>query len=195
VLCLRGDPPRVGDYPNARGVWEVNSIGLITILANLNQGLDANGTPIGERAAFFIGAAVNPNAENREKELALLRRKLEAGANFVLTQPIYDLDTFHSFMEAAGSLPVPVLVGVLPLASARQAEYLHNEVPGIVIPESVRERIAAVGEEADQVGVELALELLREARPRVQGAYVIPPLGRYELAAQVVTRARDLVTQ
>src|SRR5439155_7511545 len=193
VLCLRGDPPRVGDYPNATAVWDVNAVGLITILANMNRGLDANGTQIGSRAQFYIGAAVNPNAEDRAREITLLRRKLEAGANFLVTQPIYDASGFRGFLEEAGPLPAPVLVGVLPLASARHAEFLHNEVPGVVIPQAVRERMVAAGDDGPQAGVEQAVELLDAARGLVQGAYVIPAFGRYDLAAQVVTRVRELV--
>ena len=195
VLCLRGDPPRVGDYPHATGIWEVNAVGLITILTNLNQGLDAHGTPIGERASFFIGAAVNPNAEDLAREVQLLRRKLEAGAHFIVTQPMYDREVFERFTDASGLLPVPVMVGLLPLVSSRQAEYLHNEVPGIVIPDSIRMRIGEAGEDASRLGAEMALEFLAQVRERVQGAYVIPSLGRYELASQVVTQARELVGQ
>ncbi len=193
VLCLRGDPPRVGDYPNATAVWDVSSVGLITILSSFNQGLDANGTPIGRQASFFVGAAVNPAAADLDKEARLLRRKLEAGAHFLVTQPIYDSDAFLAFWDRLGPVEVPVLVGLLPLHSPRQAEYLHNEVPGISVPDSVRERVAAAGEQAPEVGVELVLEVLDRVRGRVQGAYVIPSAGRYELAAQVVARARELV--
>ena len=193
VLCLRGDPPRVGDYPNATAVWDVNAVGLITILANMNRGLDANGTPIGSRAQFYIGAAANPNADDQEREVRLLHQKLEAGADFVVTQPIYDAPAFKAFLEKAAPLRAPVLVGVLPLASARHAEFLHNEVPGVVVPDQVRARIAAAGEEAPEAGVEIAVELLESARGLVQGAYVIPAFGRYDLAAQVVTRVRELV--
>jgi homocysteine S-methyltransferase len=193
ILALRGDPPRVGDYPNATPVWDVNAVGLITILANLNRGLDANGTPIGERASFHIGAAVNPSAEDLEKELKLLRRKLAAGADFIVTNPIYEAAALDRLQAVAADAQVPVLVGVLPLLSARQAEYLHNEVPGMSVPEPVRQRLEAAGERASELGVEMAVEFLEAARGHVQGAYVIPAAARYDLAARVVTRARELV--
>jgi homocysteine S-methyltransferase len=193
VLCLRGDPPRVGDYPNATAVWDVNAVGLITILANMNRGLDSNGTPIGSRAQFYIGAAANPNAEDQEREIRLLHQKLEAGAHFLVTQPIYDAAAFKRFLEKASPLRVPMLVGVLPLVSTRHAEFLHNEVPGVVIPDTVRARIADAGEQAPLVGVDIAVELLEAARGLVQGAYVIPAFGRYDLAAQIVTKVRELV--
>jgi homocysteine S-methyltransferase len=193
VLALRGDPPRVGDYPNATPVWDVNAVGLVTILASMNRGMDANGTPIGEAASFFVGAAVNPTAENLEREVRLLRRKIAAGAAFIVTNPIYDLAAFERLREIAEEVEVPVMVGVMPLVSTRHAEYLHNEVPGVVIPQAVRDRIAAAGDQASDLGVEMAVEFLDTARAHVQGAYVIPAIGRYDLAALVVGKVREMV--
>ncbi len=193
VLALRGDPPRVGDYPNATPVWDVNAVGLITILASLNRGLDANGTPIGEHAAFHVGAAVNPGAEDPERELRLLRRKVAAGAQFIVTNPIYDETALQRLREITAEVQVSVLVGVLPLRSHRHAEYLHNEVPGISVPQELRDHLERAGERAAELGVELAVDFLEAAREQVQGAYVIPSAGRYDLAASVVTRTRELV--
>lgn len=193
ILALRGDPPRVGDYPNATPVWDVNAVGLITIIANLNRGLDANETPIGAHASFHIGAAVNPAAEDPERELRLLRRKIAAGANFVVTNPIYDPAAFDRLREIAAGARVPILVGVLPLLSPRQAEYLHHEVPGITVPDELRTRLAEAGERAPELGVELAVEFLEAARAHVQGAYVIPAQSRYDIAARIVSRTRELV--
>jgi methionine synthase / methylenetetrahydrofolate reductase(NADPH) len=193
ILALRGDPPRVGDYPNATPVWDVNAVGLITIIANLNRGLDANETPIGAHASFHIGAAVNPAAEDADRELRLLRRKIAAGANFVVTNPIYDPAAFDRLREIAAETRVPILVGVLPLLSPRQAEYLHHEVPGITVPDELRSRLAAAGERAPELGVELAVEFLEAARAHVQGAYVIPAQSRYDIAARIVSRTRELV--
>jgi homocysteine S-methyltransferase len=193
VLALRGDPPRVGDYPNATPVWDVNAVGLITILASMNRGLDANGTPIGDGASFFIGAAANPAAAKLERELGLLRRKIAAGAAFIVTNPIYDPTAFEHLRQIVEEVEVPVMVGVMPLVSARHAEYLHNEVPGVVIPQEVRDRISAAGEQAADLGVEMAVEFLDYARAHVQGAYVIPAVGRYDLAARVVGEVREMV--
>jgi len=193
IIALRGDPPRVGDNPTATAVWDVNAVGLITILANLNRGLDANGTPIGDKAAFHVGAAVNPGAPDLERELRLLRRKVAAGAAFVVTNPIYDPSALERLREIAGEVDVPILVGVLPLRSVRQAEYLHNEVPGITVPGELRDRLERAGDRAEELGVELAVDFLEAARAQVHGAYVIPSLGRYELAARVVARTRELV--
>jgi methionine synthase / methylenetetrahydrofolate reductase(NADPH) len=193
VLCMRGDPPRIGDYPNATAVWDVSAVGLVTILSSLNRGLDANGTPMGDAAQFFVGVAFNPTAEDLGKELRLLKRKLAAGAHFLVTNPVYDLASLERFRDAMPDLEVPVLAGVMPLASARHAAYLSHEVPGIVVPAWASERIEAAGEDAPRAGVEMALELLEGARGLVQGAYVIPAAGRYDLAAQVVLQARELV--
>jgi homocysteine S-methyltransferase len=193
IIALRGDPPRVGDNPNATAVFDVNAVGLITILANLNRGLDANGTPIGARAAFHVGAAVNPGAENVERELRLLRRKIEAGADFVVTNPIYDPAFLVRLHDIAAEVNVPILVGVLPLRSVRQAEYLHNEVPGITVPAELRERLERAGDRAEALGADLAVDFLEAARAQVQGAYIIPSAGRYDLAARVVARTRELV--
>jgi len=193
VIALRGDPPRVGDNPTATAVFDVNAVGLITILANLNRGLDANGAPIGERAGFHVGAAVNPGAADLDRELRLLRKKVAAGANFVVTNPIYDPSALERLREIATEVNVPILVGVLPLRSVRQADYLHNEVPGISVPPGLRERLVQAGDHAEELGIDLAVEFLEAARGHVQGAYVIPPLGRYDLAARVVTRTRELV--
>jgi methionine synthase I (cobalamin-dependent)/5,10-methylenetetrahydrofolate reductase len=193
VIALRGDPPRIGDNPTATAVFDVNAVGLITILANLNNGLDANGTPIGDRAGFHVGAAVNPGAPDLERELRLLRRKIAAGANFVVTNPMYDPSALERLREIAAEVRVPILVGVLPLRSVRQAEYLHNEVPGITVPQALRDRMEQAGDRAEELGMELAVEFLEAARGQVQGAYVIPSLGRYDLAARVVARTRELV--
>ena len=193
VLALRGDPPRVGDYPNATPVWDVNAVGLITIIANLNRGLDANETPIGDHASFLVGAAVNPGAEDLERELRLLRRKVAAGANFIVTNPIYDPAALDRLREITREVRVPVLVGVMPLRSLRHAEYLHNEVPGISVPQELRDRMERAGERAAEFGVDLSVDFLEAARSQVQGAYVLPSVGRYDLAASVVTKARALL--
>jgi homocysteine S-methyltransferase len=193
LLALRGDPPTVGDCPTATPVWDVNAVGLITVIASLNQGRDANGNPIGDRSAFQIGAAVNPGAEDLDRELRLLRRKVAAGAGFVVTNPIYDESALERLAQIRAEVNVPVIVGVLPLRSLRHAEYLHNEVPGISVPQALRDHMARAGEHAEEVGVELAVEFLETARGQVQGAYIIPSAGRYDLAAKVVAQARELV--
>ena len=193
VLCLRGDPPRVGDSPGARPVWEVGSVGLITILANLNRGLDANGTPIGPPAAFLVGAAVNPNAEDLDRELRLMRRKAEAGAAYFVTQPMYEEAVVERFLDRAAPLPAPILVGLLPLVSVRHAEYLDNEVPGIQVPAWAKEQLEQAGESAAEAGLEMTIAFLDRIRGAVSGAYVIPSFNRYDLAARLVAAARTMI--
>lgn len=186
ILALTGDPPRLGDYPGATAVYDVDSIGLIRILKRLNEGHDGRGASIGEPTSFLVGCALNPNAEDLELELDRFRRKLEAGADFVMTQPVYDVETLLGTLDRIGKVNIPIILGVLPLQSSRHAEYLHNEVPGITIPEPVRERMRLAGERGMEEGVALARELLREARPYVQGAYLMPSFGRYEQCAEIL---------
>lgn len=193
VLCMRGDPPRVGDFPDAHTVWEVSATGLITILRGLNEGRDANGTPIGDGAGFFIGAAFNPGTENLAREVRLLRRKIEAGARFIVANAAFDREVWLRMREAIGGFGVPVIAGIMPLASVRQVTYLRNEVPGLVIPDHVARRIEDAGQGAAEAGLDHASELLEGARELVQGAYIIPSIGRYDLAARLVERGRRLV--
>ncbi|MDQ6772281.1 MAG: bifunctional homocysteine S-methyltransferase/methylenetetrahydrofolate reductase [Candidatus Dormibacteraeota bacterium] len=193
VVALRGDPPRVGDHPSATAVWDVNAVGLITILQDMNRGLAANGTPIGESASFHVGAAFNPGAQSIDRELRLLRRKLAAGAVFVLTNPVFSDDAFERLRAAAAETGVPFLVGVLPLASARHADYLHHEVPGMDIPDAVRSKIETAGDRAGELGVEMAAEFVDRAREFARGVYVIPAVGRYDLAAEVIGRIQRMV--
>jgi homocysteine S-methyltransferase len=186
ILAMTGDPPRAGDYADATAVFDVDGIGLIEIIRRMNEGLDATGASIGEPTSFFVGAALNPAAAEVGREVERFHRKLEAGARWVQTQPVYDLAALDSFLERAGSSPVPVLVGILPLHSFRHAEFLHNEVPGISIPEPVRRRLKEAGDGALRVGIEMAQELVREVRGRYAGAYLMPSFGRFEVVAEVL---------
>lgn len=186
VLALTGDPPRLGDYPNATGVWDVDSIGLIAILKRLNEGRDWAGTSIGRKASFFVGAAVNPTAEDLDKELDRFRRKLDAGADFVMSQPLYDLDTLQRFLDRVGDLPVPLLLGIMPVQSFRHAEFLHNEVPGILIPASLLDRMRQAGERGLAESIAQAQEFLSEAKSLVAGVYLMPSFGRYEVVSELV---------
>jgi len=197
VLALTGDPPRVGDYPTGTGVWDVDSAGLIGILARLNRGEDPAGGPIGARAGFTIACALDPTASDLDRELGRLEQKLAAGAHLVMTQPIYDRSQWDRLAEGierrwgAPRLPVPILAGVLPLHSSRHAEFLHNEVPGITIPDRIRAAMRAAGDRGAELGLELALELLADLRTRSDGTYLMPSFGRYEMAAELVRRIRS----
>ena len=196
ILALTGDPPRVGDYPTGTGVWDVDSIGLIEILTRLNRGEDQAGSPIGHRASFTIACALDPTAHDAATEWDRLERKLAAGAHLVMTQPLYDVPQVEAMLAEARrrfgprGFPVPVLLGVLPLVSSRHAEFLHNEVPGITIPDAARARMAEAGAAGTEAGIEMADALLAAVEHEVAGTYLMPSFGRYEQAAELVRRIR-----
>jgi len=187
ILGLTGDPLRVGDYPNATGVWDVDSVGLIQVMRGMNEGHDAAGSSIGAKSSFFIGSALNLNmtGEQTEQEIEKYRRKIEAGAQFIMTQPIYELAPLLRFLDRAGKPPIPMILGCIPLHSSRHAEFLHNEVPGITIPDEVRTRMRAAGEHGHEEGLNLAQELLSAARSLVQGVYLMPSYGRYDVVEKL----------
>jgi homocysteine S-methyltransferase len=185
VLAITGDPPSAGGTSNLTGVYQVDSIGLVQILAKLNQGLDWNGKNLGGATNFTIGVAVNPVAENLDDEVRRFAAKLEAGAHFAMTQPIFDPEHWHTFVKKLGGVPaIPVLVGLWPLTSYKQALRLNNEVPGIVIPQTVLHEMESAGEAARDHGFGLARRMLDWARTAresgIAGAYLIPPFKRYE---------------
>ena len=190
ILALTGDPPRIGDYPNATAVFDVDSIGLIGVLRRLNAGTDLAGNSVGEPTRFVVGCAVNPVADDLEHEYERFIQKLEAGAEFAMTQPLYELEPLLRLLERVGKRRIPVLLGLLPLQSHRHAEFLHNEVPGITIPEPVRKRMREAGDRGVEAGIETCRALLAEARPHVQGAYLMPSFGRYEVVARVAGAVR-----
>jgi methionine synthase / methylenetetrahydrofolate reductase (NADH) len=196
ILALTGDPPRVGDYPTGTGVWDVDSIGLVEILTRLNRGEDQAGSPIGQPAGFTIACALDPTAADQATEWTRLEGKLGAGAQLVMTQPLYDLaqveamDTEARRRFGARGFPVPVLLGVLPLQSARHAEFLHNEVPGITIPDAARAALHAAGDGGAATGLEMAERLVADVAPLVAGTYIMPSFGRYEQAAELARRIR-----
>jgi methionine synthase I (cobalamin-dependent)/5,10-methylenetetrahydrofolate reductase len=189
ILALTGDPLRLGDYPNTTGVWDVDSVGLIQVIRGMNEGHDAAGSTIGAKGSFHIGAALNLNMtdEQTEQEIEKYWRKIDAGAQFIMTQPIYELAPLLRFLERAGKSPIPMLLGCIPLHSSRHAEYLHNEVPGITIPEDVRNRMRAAGEHGHEEGLKLAQELLTAARSMVQGVYLMPSYGRYDVVSELTS--------
>jgi len=193
VIALTGDPGSVGDYPSATGVWDVDSIGLIKILRRLNDGYDWLGTSIGKPAAFTVACAVNPSAADLDHELGRFRQKLEAGAHVAMSQPLYDRATLERFFERTGPLPIPFLLGVMPLQSFRHAEFIHNELPGISVPQVLRDRMRKAGDKGIEEGLAQTRELLEETRDLVQGVYLIPSFGRYEMVAELVRWLRQRV--
>ena len=187
VLGITGDPPSVGDYPETSGVYEVDSVGLVKILHRLNQGTDWAGKTLGGQTNFTIGVAVNPVADDLDAEIARFHAKVEAGAHFAMTQPLFDPEHWHAFAKKlGGKLPIPVLIGVWPLNSYKQALRLNNEVPGIVIPESLLKAMEAAGAAARDCGFQVAREMLAWARTELAGAYLIPPFKRYEEILEIL---------
>lgn len=191
VIALTGDPPALGNYVHATAVYDVDSIGLIKIISQLNQGLDIAGNSIGTPTALSIACALNPTHENRVQELDRFKKKIEAGAHFAMTQPLYQLSDLTNFLDEFGECKIPILVGIMPLHSFKHAEYLHNEVPGITIPDKVRKAMEKAGDQGAAVGLELAEELLEELRPLSQGTYVVPSFGRYDDMCQFVSRIKS----
>ncbi len=187
VLAITGDPPSVGDYPEVSGVFEVDSIGLVKVLAKLNQGMDWTGKNLGGATNFTIGVAVNPVAEDLDYEIERFREKVEAGAHFAMTQPLFDPSHWEAFLKKLGGpCPIPTLLGVWPLVSYKQAVRLNNEVPGIVIPEPVLRELESAGAAARERGFALAKRMLEWAKSAparksgMAGTYLIAPFKRYE---------------
>jgi homocysteine S-methyltransferase len=188
LVVITGDPPKMGDFPDATAVYDLDSIGILKLAARLNHGVDPGGKPLGARTRFLLATGAEPAAMNYPREIERVRQKKVAGAELVMTQPVYSPAVLERFLDDVEPLGLPVLVGLLPLASYRNAEFLHNEVPGMQVPESIRDRMrkAGSGAAARKEGVAIAREMLAAVRHRVAGAYVMPPLERYELALEVL---------
>jgi len=192
LVIITGDPPKMGDYPFSTPVYDVDSIGLLRIAAGLNAGVDPAGKEC-EPTSFVLATGAEPAAHDRDRELRRLEDKKLAGAELVMTQPVYDPRTLERFLDDVGPLGLPIMVGILPLASHRNAEFLHNEVPGMAIPTEYRERMAKVGggPAARAEGIKIAQEALAAVKHRVAGAYVMPPFNRVDSALAVLEVARD----
>jgi len=176
ILAVTGDPPEVGDYPGSSGIFEIDAIGLTKLMAQLNRGEDFNGRPIDAPTSFYIGVAVNPTADDLDLEVDRYRQKIEAGAHYAMTQLIFDLDLLDKFFDRfGGPSPIPVLVGICPIWSYRFALRLHNELPGIVVPEELQERLRDAGPNATEVGMASAKELYAAAKERAAGVYLVAP--------------------
>lgn len=191
LFVIMGDPVSIGDHPQATDNADVVPTGLLALVTkSFNRGVDQSGASIGEPTSFVVGAAVNLNAPDVERECRLLNRKITAGADFALSMPVYTPDALRVFRkgyeERYGPLALPILVGVLPLVTSRHAEFLHNELPGVSIPEEVRTRMREAGDGASDVGLEVAVDLAGELRTEAAGLYVMPPFGRIDLAAEIV---------
>jgi len=190
ILAITGDPPSAGDYPFSKGVFELDSVGLVRLIRQLNEGKDLSGKDLGEPTDFTIGVGANPNAVDKSAEIAKLRRKVDAGAQFAFTQPLFQLDTLLEFMDSVQDTPIPIFVGILPLRNAKHAEFLHHEVPEMIVPQDIRDRMQKAGDKGLEEGVAIAREFMEQASKWVQGVYIMPPFNHFQMAADVI---KDLV--
>jgi methionine synthase / methylenetetrahydrofolate reductase(NADPH) len=187
LICITGDPPKMGNYPDATAVFDVDAIGLVNIVHNLNRGLDLGGNPIGAGTSFVIGVGANPGLPNLDEEIKRFEFKVEAGAEYVVTQPVFDLSLLENFLRRIEHCRIPVVAGIWPLVSARNAEFMKNELR-VSVPDEILNRMtrAATPEAAREEGVAIAREMLSAVRERVQGAQISAPQGRYTSAVDVL---------
>jgi methionine synthase / methylenetetrahydrofolate reductase (NADH) len=186
ILAVTGDPARLGDQSGASSVFDLNSFELIKLIADLNSGVNALGHSISGRAGFIVGCAFNPNSPRIEVQIGRLEKKVAAGAQFAQTQPVYDFEVARTMIEQTAHLDIPILLGIMPLVGERNCEYLHNEVPGITIPEEVRMRMKGKEKsEGAAEGMQIARELIEQVRGLVGGYYIIAPFGRHEVAVEL----------
>ena len=192
LVIITGDPPKMGDYPFATPVYDVDSIGLLGIAAGLNRGIDPAGKQLGSHTSFTLATGAEPAATDYDRELRRIEEKRDAGAELIMTQPVYDPRALDRFLDDVAPLGLPVMVGLLPLASHRNAEFLHNEVPGMRIPDEYRRRMAEVGSgpPARAAGVQIAREALAAVKHRVAGAYIMPPFNRVDSALAILEVVR-----
>lgn len=193
LVIITGDPPKMGDYPFSSPVYDLDSIGLLELARNLNRGIDPAGKELDGQTSFVLATGAEPAASDYERELSRLEKKIAAGAELVMTQPVYDPATLDRFLDDVKAFDIPVMVGLLPLASYRNAEFLHTQVPGMSVPDEYRERMAKVasGPAAREEGVRIAQEALEAVKHRVAGAYIMPPFNRVESALAILDVVRD----
>jgi homocysteine S-methyltransferase len=187
LICITGDPPKMGNYPDATAVFDVDAIGLVNIVHNLNRGLDIGGNPLGTGTSFVIGVGANPGVPNIEEEVRRFEYKVEAGAEYAVTQPVFDLGLLEKFLKRIERHRIPVVAGIWPLLSVRNAEFMKNELR-VSVPDSILERMsrATTPEGAREEGVAIAREMLIAVRKMVQGAQISAPMGRYSSAVDVL---------
>lgn len=189
ILAVTGDPPKLGAYPDATAVFDVDSIGLVNIINRLNHGLDVAGNPIGAPAGFFTGVGANPGAVNLDEEIRRLDWKVDAGAEFIITQPVFDLKVFENFLKRIEHIKIPLIAGLWPLTSIRNAEFMNNEIPGIDVPEEVMARMrkfADSKEKSRSEGIAIAAETLRKIKDDIAGTQLSMPFGRVETVFEVL---------
>ncbi|MBB5172473.1 bifunctional homocysteine S-methyltransferase/methylenetetrahydrofolate reductase [Texcoconibacillus texcoconensis] len=192
ILTITGDPAKVGDFPGASSVFDMSSQHLMKLVNQLNEGVSFSGKDIGEKTSFSVAAAFNANARRLDREVLRLEKKIEAGADYFMSQPVYSPERFQEIYEATKHLPVPIFIGIMPLVSARNAEFLHHEVPGISLTDEVRDRMAAVAgdrEASEREGLAMAKDLLDAAQEYFNGIYLITPFLRYQMTAELTAYA------
>lgn len=188
ILAVTGDPVAIGDYPMAHDIFELDSIRLAHMIAQMNQGKDLTGRDLDEPTQFSIGVAANPTAPDLEIEIDRFRRKIDAGAMFAFTQPLFERDILERFLErVSGFSSIPIFVGIMPLRSSKHAEFIHNEIPDMFVPDSIRERIRKSGTEGAKIGVEIAQEFLLDIYSLTQGVYLMPPFNKFKMAVDVIS--------
>jgi len=193
VLPLTGDPAKFGDHPGSSSVYDVNSIQLMEIISGLNKGYNFAGKNLKYPTDFVVGCTFNPNAKNFDAQVSRLERKIAAGARYVMTQPVFDQALVQKMAERTRHFGVPILTGVWPLLSGRQTEFLHNEVPGIIVPDDVRARMAKTeGLEGRRIGVDIAKDVIRAALDCFPGIYLITPFLAYDTTAELANFVRNL---
>jgi homocysteine S-methyltransferase len=187
LLIITGDPPKMGPYPQATAVFDIDSIGLVNLVKRLNMGLDLGGNPVGSKTNFLIGVGVNPGAIDLEHELRRFAWKVEAGAQFAITQPVFDPLQLKAFLKAIEGFRIPIIAGIWPLTSYRNAEFMSNEVPGVVVPPAILDRMrrAPDAEAQRREGIAIAREMLAEVRAEIQGVQVSAPFGKVAFALEV----------
>jgi len=190
MLLVTGDPPKMGDYPDATAVFDVDAIGLVNMVSRLNRGLDVGGNDIQGTTEFLVGVGVNPGAINLEQELNRFYWKVDAGAHFAITQPVFDVALLESFLEEVDkrNLRIPIIAGIWPLVSHRNAQFMNNEVPGAQVPADIMARMAAVGsgDPARAEGLAIAREVCQRVRPFIDGVQLAAPGGRVEAALSII---------
>jgi len=187
LICITGDPPKLGNYPDATAVFDVDAIGLVNIVRNLNRGLDIGGNPLGNGTSFVIGVGANPGVPNIDEEIRRFEYKVEAGAEYAVTQPVFDIGLLENFLRQIEHCRVPVIAGIWPLVSVRNAEFMKNELR-VSIPDAIFQRMGAASnaEAARHEGVAIAREMLLALRGLVQGAQISAPFGKYSAAVDVL---------
>ncbi len=187
ILCITGDPAGIGDYPHANSVYDVDAVGLIRAVNAMNHGTDIMGNSIGSPTSFYIACAANPSADNLDVEVEKVEKKVEAGVNILFTQPVFEMKTLEAFLKRIEHLKTPVMLGIIPLRSYKHADFLHNEVPGMRIPEKFREKMRNADKDAAKVGVKLSMDFIKEAKSSVAGMYLMPPFQKYHVVDELLS--------